>query len=61
MEDIDVTNEQLVCVNGIAIAVLNPSMVMTKEQALVHAAWLVVLAEEKEGEFEKVLEAVKNT
>lgn len=34
---------------------------LSKEDALNLAAWLVALAETEEGEFQEVLEAVKNT
>jgi len=54
-------NAQLVGVQGNNIVVLLPKLVMTKEEALYHAAWLVCLAEENDGQFDEILKAVKNT
>jgi len=59
--EIDTTNLQLVCLTGDdKIGVMMPRQKMTKQEALVHAAWLVVLADENDN-FQKVLAAVKNT
>lgn len=57
----DTSNKQLVGVRGENIIVMLPAHRMTKQEALVHAAWLVVLAENNDGEFDKVLTAVKNS
>ena len=54
-------NDQIVGVTRGGIAVMAPKGWMTKEEALRHAAWLVCLAEENEGDFQKQLEAVQNT
>ena len=37
--------------------ILKPKQVMTKQEALVHAAWIVALADDKD-EFERILEDV---
>jgi hypothetical protein len=62
----DVTNRCAVAVDGKdTITLLNPgaSLAMTKEQALVHAAWLVALADRSENytEFREILKAVLET
>ena len=51
----DITNKQLVAVQGENIIIMNPIRKMSKEEALVHAAWLVVLAEgwDRAGEGQK--------
>lgn len=54
-------NDQFVGIQGDSIRVLNPKQKMTREEALRHAAWLVALAEEKDGEFAEFLERVKRT
>jgi len=38
-----------------------PACYMSREGALIHAAWLVALAEEKDGQFEEILARVRNT
>lgn len=48
-----------VCKDG--IMVLFPKRRMSREEALEHAAWIVALAEEREGEFEEYLKNVKST
>jgi hypothetical protein len=57
-----VTNEQGVIVNdtGEKLVVSSPSAVMSKQQALIHAAWLVALADDSTNyeEFRKILRAV---
>ena len=58
---IDTTNWQLVRCRGEKVVVMAPSSIMTKEQALVHAAWLVVMAMANMDEFGRYLEAVQNT
>ena len=59
--EVDTTNSQFVGRQGDRVAVLFPKALMAREEALRHAAWLVALAEEKDGEFAEVLEAVRNT
>ena len=59
---VDTTNRQLVGVRAGRISVQAPASTMTADQALVHAAWLVALAEPVASEkFVEVLRAVKNT
>lgn len=65
----DVFNQQGVAVHGDKIRVLVPRPIMTPEEALSHAAWLVANAaiastkstEEIEAEFKEVLAAVWET
>jgi hypothetical protein len=62
----DVTNLQAVALHGASeeIVLLAPSaMPMTKTEALIHAAWLVALADRSEnfGEFRRILKAVLAT
>ena len=60
MENIDTANAQLVGMQGNLIRVMMPKTVMTKEEALVHAAWLVSMACDDER-FKEILQAVRNT
>lgn len=60
----DVTNKQAVGRLGDDIVILAPtSAEMTREQSLIHAAWLVALADESENceEFRRILRAVLET
>jgi len=59
----DVTNYQGVTVKDEDIIVISPLVTMDRKQALVHAAWLVALADESENyaEFRAALKAVLNT
>ena len=57
----DPTNWSFVGVQGNNIFIGLYPHPITKERALNLAAWLVVLAEEKPGEFEAMLAAVKET
>lgn len=62
MSEIDPANIQLAGRNGHGeITVAMPRSRMTREQALVHAAWLVTLADMDEDEFAVYLDAVRNT
>lgn len=56
----DVTNYQTVTLKEDKVLVISPLAVMTKQQALVHAAWLVALADESDNyaEFRAALKAV---
>jgi hypothetical protein len=61
-EPIDTTNDCAVCVSAHGVGMLRPPLgPMPKDKALRLAAWLVALAEEKDGEFQAVLDAVRNT
>jgi len=59
----DVANLQIVSVRENEILVLAPRQRMTKQEALVHAAWLVALADSSVEfvEFRSILREVLNT
>lgn len=60
--EIDTTNIGMVSTHGRDFKALRGGITMTPDQALVHAAWLVALAEPfAEHSFAEVLEAVRNT
>ena len=65
MAEIDTTNAQMVSLDkGVNVGVLFPRRSMTPDEALVHAAWLVVMAEivgAEPGRFDEVLAAVRST
>lgn len=60
-DEIDLGNWQMVGVQGDFINVMMPRQQMTRDQALVHAAWIVALADDYDGRFESILKAVQNT
>jgi hypothetical protein len=60
-ENIVTSNDQMVGAQGDMIIVMAPRGRMTREEALRHAAWLIVVSEEKEGQFDRVLKAVQST
>ena len=62
MRNCDVTNEQMVGAQakGDTVTILLPKRTMTRRQALVHAAWLVAVAD-RDDEFPAYLEAVRST
>jgi hypothetical protein len=43
------------------ITILNPPVMIAREQALMFAAFIVALAEKHDGDFDAVLERVRNT
>jgi hypothetical protein len=58
---IDTGNDQLVGRSGVGtISVMVPSRLMTRQQALRHAAWLVAIADD-DDEFAGILAAVGST
>lgn len=60
----DTTNWHLVTVAGHEESIViqrPPVRPMSKRDALLFAAWIVAVAEEQEGEFEEILNAVKAT
>lgn len=58
----DTFNKHMVGVQGDNIVIMNPPREpMSKADALVFAAWIVTLADDYDGGFQKVLEAVHNT
>lgn len=63
MEATETFNAQMVGVSGDRIVVMMPKSSMTKAEALMHAAWLVALADNSEdnAEFKSVLDAVNAT
>ena len=58
--DIDTSNDSMVGVQGKLITILRLRSVMTTEEALRLAAWLVALAD-REDKFPALLKAVRNT
>ena len=60
MDNIDTTNRQLVAVQGDHVLILNPPTKMTKEEALVFAAWIVCLADTTDV-FGLIMEQVQNS
>ena len=54
----EVPNIQMVGVQGDSILVMMPKSKMTKQEALVHAAWLVALADSTDDKFQGILEEV---
>lgn len=57
----DIENKQAVGIRGDNIIVALPKRVMTKHEALVHAAWIVVLADNYKNAFGEILDAVQGT
>lgn len=56
----DLSNAQMVGRNGYGeISMILPRIRMTRDEALVHAAWLVLLADD-DDEFAGILEAVRS-
>jgi len=56
----EVNNKYCVGVQGDSLTILLPPRLLSKSDALLLAAWLVTLAEQEEGEFQQVLEAVQS-
>lgn len=56
----DLMNTQMVGAGGDDIVVMMPKNKMTREEALVHAAWIVAIAD-RNGDFKTILDAVMNT
>lgn len=63
MKTINTSNFAMLGVRGDEIVVLNPSAlrVMSREQALVVAAYIMVLIMPEEKEFDAIIEAITNT
>lgn len=59
-EEIDTANDQLVAVKDEQIVVMAPKRIMTKDEALRHAAWLIACSGDEER-FKQILQAVRNT
>lgn len=61
-EEIDAFNKFLVGMQGQSLVILNPPRgVISKQDALVLAAWLVSMADPLGEQFEKTLAAVRGT
>jgi hypothetical protein len=60
---VDIANKQAVGVNGSSIVIMFTQPRMSKLDALVHAAWLVALADTSENyeDFRGILKRVLNT
>lgn len=58
MSAIETINDQGVAVQGGNIILLMPKRSMSKPEALRLAAWLVALAQENDGKFQAVYDAV---
>jgi hypothetical protein len=59
--EIDTGNDQLVGRSGAGtISIMLPQRLMTRQQALRHAAWLVAIADD-DDEFPAILAAVRST
>lgn len=59
---IETVNSQFVGIRGGNIVVARPKTEMSKEEALRHAAWLVVLTDPslEHGDFSRVLNAIED-
>lgn len=60
MADIDTTNKFMVGLQGDQLVVMRPIQRLSTDDALNLAAYLVAMAEEKDGDFARVLEAIQN-
>ena len=62
-QEIDTGNHQLVSLRGSSIVILAPKREMTPDEAVLHAAWLIAMAEPfvKQDKFSAILHAVQNT
>lgn len=61
VSDVSTMNAQGVGTNGETISVMAPTQMMSRDQALVHAAWLALLADDSRGRFAAILNACANT
>jgi hypothetical protein len=59
-DEINLANQQMVSVNRDQIVILMPRVRMSKQEALVHAAWLVALAADDIRDFHNIVIAVAN-
>ena len=59
-DDIDITNWWMVGANGRgAVSLVNPPLALSRENALVLAAWLVAVAD-RDDQFAAILNRVRN-
>ena len=56
----DLSNQQMLSLHENNVVILNPKREMTKHEALVFAAWIVALSDEK-AEFLDILKSVCNS
>jgi len=62
VDTISILNRQAVGHGGDdRVVVLLPLQTMTRAEALVHAAWLVAIADASDAEFTAILDRVRNT
>jgi hypothetical protein len=60
VSEINTANDQFVGLQHDRITVLAPKRLMTREEALRHAAWLVTVSGDDER-FKEILQAIRNT
>ena len=62
-DEVDITNWWWVGINGLGAVSVGqpPTGAMSREKALVLAAWLVAIAEVEVGQFDAILNRVRNT
>jgi hypothetical protein len=60
-EKVNIANSQLVGTDGDTISVMVPRQVMTKQEAMVHAAWLCTIADPMGDAFDVILQRVRNS
>lgn len=60
-DEVNIMNVQFVGTTGDTISVGFPKVIMTPDEALVHAAWLVALSDPLGDRFNRILERVLNT
>lgn len=63
IEELDISNTQVVGANGSDVVVMMPKPRMTKTEALIQAAWLVAIADQSENfeDFRAILRKVLGT
>lgn len=62
--EVDIGNAQLVGTSGYphpVISVMFPRLNMTADEALVHAGWLVILADPMGDRFQAILDRIRST
>lgn len=62
--EVSIVNDQLVGTTGYPephISVMIPKAEMTADEALVHAAWLVILADPMGDRFQAILDRIRST
>lgn len=59
--DIDTTNSQFVGIAGNSIVIGAPKQIMTREQALIHAAWIVTIVHPSLERWNEILDTIQNS